>query len=429
MGRPRTGSVWEHGKPGEPGYHWDYRITLSDGSRGVPVCLHGVTDKAAAQAKAKEQTQKAERAGLTRGAPQTASATPRMTVEKWIDAWFTDRERRGLKRQDEERGRWRKWAAPILDHLPVATVRRADVERLVERLDNAVIEDELSAKTAINVWTLVTAAMGDARSSKTLALRVRDDNPTTDVRGPDRGNERSKTYLYPAELLALMSCSDVPLTYRRLVALAVYTGMRQAELRGLRWDSVLWDEGKINVHQTEDRDGKIATTKNKQTRKVPIEAALLPLLRTLESEATSDRVVLDDTDERDLATGLRAHLLAAGVTRPELHADDATRIHLRFHDLKATYVTWRAIRGDNPLAIMRHAAHQDFKTTQRYLAEAESSAFKSTDVFPALPSEVATASRISSEYRRTKQLVRLTARHHSAMNGGSAGTRTRTPYG
>jgi hypothetical protein len=42
-----------------------------------------------------------------------------------------------------------------------------------------------------------------------------------------------------------------------------------------------------------------------------------------------------------------------------------------FHDLKATAVTWMALRGDNPLAIMQRAAHRDVKTTQRYLRAAE----------------------------------------------------------
>jgi integrase len=45
------------------------------------------------------------------------------------------------------------------------------------------------------------------------------------------------------------------------------------------------------------------------------------------------------------------------VTRADLFADDATRRDLSFHDLRHSGITWRAVRGDEPLKVQRAAGH------------------------------------------------------------------------
>ncbi|CAN98940.1 hypothetical protein predicted by Glimmer/Critica [Sorangium cellulosum So ce56] len=89
-----------------------------------------------------------------------------------------------------------------------------------------------------------------------------------------------------------------------------------------------------------------------------------------------------------MAVRLRRYLAFAGVTRPELFADDATRKPIMFHDLRATGVTWMAIRSDDPLRIMGQAGHVAFSTTQRYVQEAEQLAGRFEAVVPPLPATV-----------------------------------------
>jgi integrase len=71
------------------------------------------------------------------------------------------------------------------------------------------------------------------------------------------------------------------------------------------------------------------------------------------------------------AARLRKYLGWAGVTRVDLFADDATRRPINFHDLRHSGITWRAVRGDEPLKIQRAAGHDDLRTTQRYINEAQ----------------------------------------------------------
>ena len=87
---------------------------------------------------------------------------------------------------------------------------------------------------------------------------------------------------------------------------------------------------------------------------------------------------------------LRRHLRLAGVTRAELFTDDETRIPLTFHDLRATGITWRAVRGDDPLKIQRDAGHRDLATTQRYIREASVYGDGFGAVFPELPASLLT---------------------------------------
>ena len=85
--------------------------------------------------------------------------------------------------------------------------------------------------------------------------------------------------------------------------------------------------------------------------------------------------------------GFRFYLERAGVTRAELHtkSDDPTRKPISFHDLRATGITWMAVRGDEPLRIQQRAGHTDFQTTQIYIRQAEAVREGFSEVFPALP--------------------------------------------
>jgi hypothetical protein len=93
-------------------------------------------------------------------------------------------------------------------------------------------------------------------------------------------------------------------------------------------------------------------------------------------------------DHEDRAILLRQHLQAAQVTRSELFASDRYRKHITFHDLRATGITWCAVRGDDPLRIKQRAGHRAFSTTEAYIREAENLREGFGVPFPPLPSDL-----------------------------------------
>jgi hypothetical protein len=122
----------------------------------------------------------------------------------------------------KDEARVRKHVLPAIGHLFMTDVRRDDIEDTVEHLDELVQGGAFGWKSAINIWSLVTKMFDDACRSKVRALRRLTENPASGVPGPDRGNKKAKTYLYPAELVKLVSCKSVPLLWRRMYALAAH---------------------------------------------------------------------------------------------------------------------------------------------------------------------------------------------------------------
>src|SRR5262249_54366134 len=78
-------------------------------------------------------------------------------------------------------------------------------------------------------------------------------------------------------------------------------------------------------------------------------------------------------------------LSLAKVTRAALHERVRTRKRMTFHDLRATGITWAAIRGDDTLKIMARAGHETYGTMLLYVREAEIVREGFGQPFPPLP--------------------------------------------
>ena len=73
-----------------------------------------------------------------------------------------------------------------------------DVRHMVKSLEDAVATETIAPKTAINLWAEVTRAFADACEANDPSIRVRSDNPCDKVRGPERGDTRTKpSYVQP----------------------------------------------------------------------------------------------------------------------------------------------------------------------------------------------------------------------------------------
>jgi integrase len=192
----------------------------------------------------------------------------------------------------------------------------------------------------------------------------------------ERTARKAKQFLYPSEFLALASCPDVPLACRRAVAIAIYTYLRDGELRAVHWDGgdVDLEHGVLSVTKAM-RGGSVKPTKTGQTRRFLLEATLLPLLRAMHKEAGHKGPVVHLRGDH-MARLLRRWLHTAGVRRPELHHGSPTRKPLTWHDLRATGATWMAVRGDDPLKSKQRCGHATFSTTELYIREAEASAWR-----------------------------------------------------
>lgn len=345
--------------------------------------------------------------------PAAAAGAPAETFDAWFERYFAWKEKHGKNgsiRQDASK--YRAWISPRLGKLRIAAPR-AELARAIEELrddlDDAVRKynadgkgkhkdkSSTSGRNALGIWRVLVTGVNYARTAKRRSgLRVRDDNPCEGIRAPDKSPRKRKTVLRPLEWIAVAACEDNDRAWRETWAVMLYTGLRPGEGRVLEWADVDFTTDTIRVCKAWDyQHACVKPTKTWASRDVPIEPTLRPLLVAMHARASGTTLVLPRlsslADETAISKVLRRHLEAAGVDRAELlpSADPKkriTQIASRFRSLRDWYITWRLFRGDNPLVVQRNAGHEEFTTTQRYIADVEKLSGKCGVPFPALPS-------------------------------------------
>ncbi len=393
-GRPATGSiVWED--PETKTKPIGVRVTKANGKRKLVPFEPGTTaDDARALAPIL-----AERSRFAVGEHEGE------TVAQYAERWLAWRAESGLGCVADDRARLLGHVLPVIGPRGIVDVTRDDLKRLVSTLDARARRGfresddgrrkSFGWKSAVHAWTVVRAMFRDACAAKRVDLCVRDDNPAAGVAGPDTGARKAKTYLWPSEFAALVASPSVPVRWRRLIALAVCTYARAGELAALEWGDVDLDHGTIHVHRARGSKGErsLKPTKTDVARRIPIEPSLMPLLRAMHAEAKGRGAaprgsLVSMPASGQLSVKLKVYLRRVGIERADLFTSDETRKAITFHDLRATGITWCAVRGDDALKIKQRAGHASFSTTEGYIREAENMRAGFGAVFPALPADL-----------------------------------------
>ena len=374
--------------------HWVARITLSDGHR-KPVHLSAELTQEQAKAKAYELQAAINRAVQAGHAVTDENrrkpvkpTTVAETMSDWVARYWAAKKAKGLRTVNDLQGRWNTHIAAFLGNLPMASIAPKHIDALLDSLDAKVAAGELSAKTALNVWsdvrTMFRTAVG-ARS--TSGLRCLEVDVTAGMEGPSAdGEARQGPVLTASEFLALMEAREVPLLRRQFYACAVYLAARKGELLGLTAADIQLERGVVLIDKQFDDWGHVVPTKTKQVRTVSIEKELCPLLAHLVMTRPVGRIFeAIDGGGGHSARELRLDLERAGLTRRELFDRTKERSALRFHDLRHTGLTWCAVRGDDPSRIKWRGGHSSLTQTDRYTAAGRNLPEAFGEPFPVLP--------------------------------------------
>jgi integrase len=388
-GRPATGCPKWNERKGV----WEARVTLASGQR-KSIAMSGIPreDVDRARYMAKLLSTKVRASGVV-------TMATRETVSEWFERYFDWREGRPQAVTIEDRrSRITKWVVPVIGAVPMVDVTPDDLRKVARHLEVAISEEEIAWKTAQNIWGDVTKGFADASEVNDETIRVRQDNPCEKVRGPARGDERSKPFLRPEEIVALLSCGDVPVHRRRLYAVAAYTACRIGELRALTAADIDFGAMQITVVKQATATGTVkARTKTGRARVIPIEPALAPLLAQLVKERPKGPILGIRNEAH--AELLREALTKAGCTRPALSADDDMRAPMVFHGLRDTCLSHMAVRRDPPQDVQWRAGHTTPAMTEKYVAQARFAAGPGFGVpFPPLPLEALWVSASVSDF-------------------------------
>lgn len=175
-----------------------------------------------------------------------------------------------------------------------------------------------------------------------------------------------------------------------LYSTAIYTGMRQGELAGLRWSEVDLEKRLIIVAHSWD-----GPPKNGEDRPVPIVDALLPVLAAwrLRSRGT---LVFPNRDggmfskcARIFQEALHSTLDRAGF--PKVERNGRMRRYIRFHDLRHSFASHWMMSGGDFFKLQQVLGHASPQMTMRYAHFAPSTFAADYSRFgPAMPDGVAT---------------------------------------
>lgn len=180
---------------------------------------------------------------------------------------------------------------------------------------------------------------------------------------PVRGR-KAGSFLYPAEDAALLACRAVPLATRLLYGILAREGMRAEEGAALRWTDLDLERGIITLdnHKTADQSGARTWALDPGTAEALRRwRKLRPAAELVCCKKSGKPVVIDK-----LALRLRGHLRRAGVAREELHERSGSRMRMRAHDLRSTFVSLSLAMGKSEAWCMDRTGHTTSQMLNRY---------------------------------------------------------------
>jgi len=399
MGRPKTGTVWRSPDNTE----LKARITVKDNlgrTRRPWLELDPKTSdenarKIALLVSKEAEGQPYDPARFKRAKELSKSPTVEDFVEK---VWFPSRVGK-IASIRQDRSRWKHHLGPLIGHLKMVEVTTDHLRLVVEALDDKAANNagvngrSFGEKSAVNCWTQLQALFRDACASKRKEIRILDKrpNPTREVLPPDGPGEIEKQWLFPSELHQLLACTDVDLYRRWVYACAVFLFCRPGEVLALLWGaSIDLEHNMARINRAWNSEEKVFNeyTKTGDTRHFTLEPVLRPLLAAIRARAPEgERLVFPRRFE--LAVQLRADLWTAGVRREALHVKRKGSRMMRFHDLRATGITYLALRGETDHTVRDRAGHTDIKTTLEYIRRGQHAAGATLgDPFAPLPHQL-----------------------------------------
>lgn len=175
------------------------------------------------------------------------------------------------------------------------------------------------------------------------------DNPVSES-GLIPVNNQKERILTLEEEESLLASSNSHL--RAILICALNTAMRKGEIITLKWFNVDLENNIITLEHT--------NTKNKKTRRIPINSKLRKLLLEQRLKSGGSEYVFLSEDgtpykrEDSLKQAFSGALRRAGIKG------------FRFHDLRHTAATRMIEHGASIVAVSRILGHADLKTTMRY---------------------------------------------------------------
>jgi len=291
----------------------------------------------------------------------------RITLGEWLDDWLSGYVKTNCSSRtlDGYQSIVRRHLIPNLGMIPLAQVQPQHIQRCYGALlETGVSGQGLSARTVLHIHRVLSEALNCAIRQGVLIR-----NPAQFV-DPPRARKPKMNTLTPEEVARLFSMAkDMP--YYPIIYTAVKTGLRQAELLGLRWRDLDLDLASLSVTQVLYKRKGICQFKEPKSRhsrrRLDLTPSLALFLRKYRTGRQAERLLLGKPlSEDDLVFGnINGNPMDPG-TLTHNFARIARRAGLagtRFHDLRHTFASLMLLAGIHPKIVSEALGHSSVAFT------------------------------------------------------------------
>ena len=275
---------------------------------------------------------------------------------RWFDEYVKPNNKYSVQRM--ERYVLGSLLIPFFGKIPVANIASCHIEQYEARR----VSDGLSNKTIKSHLTVLSKCLNTGYEWLNL------ESSPPRIRWPKCPPPHTD-YLSLDECELLLSNADG--TIQEMILVALRTGMRQGELKGLQWNSIDWQNMTVTVrHSRCDRARDIVSPKNNRIRHIPLVQETHRLLHRKKREVG---YVFTDARGRPfhhgrLSSELEKVCKKAGMRR------------ITWHILRHTFATQLAMKGVPLHVVQALLGHSTITMTMRYAHVAPSALRSAVEV-------------------------------------------------
>ncbi|MCU4814000.1 site-specific integrase [Bacillus cereus] len=287
-----------------------------------------------------------------------------MSYEAFMEQWF--KERQNQLQKCTFRANYTHYLniiKPRLGHLRIQDITTMHLQNYI----NTLIEENYYSKGTINLaFSFIRTSLKRAK-----VLKLIKNNPATDVVLPRIIKTEMEVWTLDQVNYFLSGNKTMKNTtrFRISFSIAIFTGMRQGEILGLRWKDIDFENNRIFVRQTLSERGELkygAKTKT-SIRTIHIPKILVEELKThrkfveYEKEKAGDKYT--DLD-LVLPSKYGKPLDSRSIRRSFYNVTEKLGLpRIRFHDLRHTHATLLIQQNVNVKLISERLGHADIGTT------------------------------------------------------------------
>jgi len=330
---------------------WEARITLGyDPGTGKQIqkSIYGKT-----QAEVRKKSSKAL-FSIDEGKYLESS---KLTISEWLEIWLSEYAQNAVKFTTYE-----SYVQISKTHIcpKLGALRLSEISPLaIQSFYNQLSADGLSPKTVKNVHGVLRRALQQAVSNRDLPS-----NPVDSCVLP-KTPKKEMNVLDESDMARFLKEISGN-RHETLFILALFSGMRQSEILGLKWDCVDFDDETIIVKQQlskPKKDGEhiLTSVKNNEVRAIAIAPSVFVLLAVHKEKQAEMRLSAEEywVDDNFVFTNDRGgHLTHSNIYKRFKGILSKIGINdVRFHDLRHSYATAALQSGSNIKALQKNLGH------------------------------------------------------------------------